>query len=71
MKVVQHFGRIRNVWKPSSAGSQYWNGETVTKLWDGVWMDLSPLFLTTTKYIDERDDSRHKSQVGDIVAYMP
>ena len=30
MKVVEHFARARSVWKPLTAGSDYWDGETVT-----------------------------------------
>ena len=66
MKVVEHYARTRSVWKPLNAGSDYWDGETVTKLWDGVWKDLFPQLVTCTTYDDEREDSWHKSRVGDI-----
>ncbi len=66
MMVVQHFARMRGVWKPLTAGSDYWDGETVTRVWDGVWKDLLPLLRTCTTYDDEREDSWHKSRVGDI-----
>ena len=32
MKVVEHFARTRSVWKPLTAGPDYWDGETVTKV---------------------------------------
>ena len=40
MMVVQHFARMRGVWKPLTAGSDYWDGETVIRVWDGVRKDL-------------------------------
>ena len=66
MKVVEHFARTRSVWKPLTAGPDYWDGETATKVWDGVWKDLLPLLVTCTTYDDGREDSWHKSRVGDI-----
>ena len=66
MKVVEHFARTRLVWKPLTAGSDYWDGEIVTKVWDGVWKDLLPLLVTCTTYDVGREDSWHKSRVGDI-----
>ena len=46
MMVVQHFARMGGVWKPLTAGSDYWDGETVTRVLDGVWKDLLPLLRT-------------------------
>ena len=66
MKVIEHFGWRWGVWKPMMAGSKYWNGALVTKVWDGVWRDMLPLLATWTKYDDGREDSNHKSRVGDI-----
>jgi hypothetical protein len=66
MKVVEHFARTRSVWKPLTAGPDYWDGETVTKVWDAVWKDLLPLLVTCTTYDDGREDSWYKSRVGDI-----
>ena len=48
------------------AGSDYWNGASVTKVWDGMWWDMLPLLVTLTKYDDGREDSNDKSRVGDI-----
>ena len=48
------------------AGSNYWNGASVTKVWDGVWRDVLPWLATWTKYDDGREDSNHKSRVGDM-----
>ena len=31
-----------------------------------MWNDLFPLLVTCTTYDDEREDSWHKSRVGDI-----
>ena len=64
--MIEHFGRRRGVWKPVTAGGDYWNGASVTKVWDGVWRDVLPLLATWTKYDDGREDSNHKSRVGDI-----
>ncbi len=66
MKVIEQFGRRRGVWKPTTAGADYWDGASVTKVWDGVWRDMLPLLATWTKYDDGREDSSHKSRVGDI-----
>ena len=49
MKAVKHFAILRNVWKPPDGSNNYWNGATVTKLWDGVWDDISPHLLTRTE----------------------
>jgi hypothetical protein len=61
MKVVEHYAKGQGVWKPLMAGSNYWNGETVTKVWDGVWKDMLPLLATWASFDDDREDS-----VGDI-----
>jgi hypothetical protein len=45
MKIVEHFARPRHVWKPLTAGTDNWDGETV-KVWDGVWKYLLPLLVT-------------------------
>ena len=45
-------------------GSHWWELETATKGWDGLWKDLLPLLVTCTTYDDEREDSPHKSSVG-------
>ena len=66
IKVVEHYAKQRGVWKPLTGGSDYWNGETVTKVWDGVWKDMLPLLATRTIFDDGREDSDHKSRVGDI-----
>ncbi len=47
MRVVEHFACMRGVWKPKNA-KEYWNGKTVTTLWNGVWNDLKPYLLTVT-----------------------
>ena len=51
---------MRNVWKPLTVGSDYWELETVTKGWGGLWNDL----LSCTAYDDEREDSWHNGRVG-------
>jgi hypothetical protein len=53
MRVVEHFARMRGVWKPKNA-KEYLNGKTVTTLWNGVWNDLKPYLLTVTSYEDSR-----------------
>lgn len=61
MKVVKYFACQRGVWKPLTA-TAYWNGETVTKLWDGIWNDLMPHLLTITQ-LKSGKISNHKSRV--------
>jgi hypothetical protein len=63
MAAVEHFAKIRGVWRSPKAGN-YWNGATITRLWDGVWSDLKPFFGTITKYDDDKPDSNHKSRCG-------
>jgi hypothetical protein len=64
MKVVQHFAEIRSVWRPRNARN-FWNGATVTKLWDGIWSDLGPFLVTETMMADGHW-SYHKSRKGQI-----
>ena len=40
MKIVEHLGRVKKVWKPRNARN-YWNGAIVTQLWDKI----SPIIL--------------------------
>ena len=47
-----------------SAGCDYWELETVMKVRDGLWKELLPLLVTCTTYEEEREDSWHKSRVG-------
>ena len=60
MRVIQHFACRRGIWKPNNA-KEYWNGKTVTTLWNEVWGDLKSYLLTVTTYEDGRQDSTHKS----------
>jgi hypothetical protein len=62
MKVVKHFGKKRKVWQPRGNGQNYWNGKTVTKLWDEVWVDLRRYLLTVTETGDGKPDSFHKTR---------
>jgi hypothetical protein len=55
---------VRNVWKPLTAGSDYWELKTVTKGWVGLWKDSLPLLETCTAYDDDREESWHKSRAG-------
>lgn len=64
MKVVKYFACKRGVWKPLTA-TAYWNGETVTKLWDGIWNDLMPHLLTITQ-LKSGKISHHKSRVSTL-----
>jgi hypothetical protein len=65
MEVMKHYAVVRGVWKPHGA-TIYWNGETCTKLWDGVWDDISPHLLTKTQYKHGRPPSYHKSRVASL-----
>lgn len=64
MAVVEHYGRVRGVWRPANA-KDYWNGETVTQLWDGIWGDLRVHLTTVTKHAG-KPDSTHKTRSGDL-----
>ena len=54
------------MWKPSDAANGYWNGATVTKLWDGAWDDLSPYLLTRTE-LKGKPVSYHNSRANSIL----
>ena len=61
MKVVMHFGKKRKVWQPRKE-QNYWNGKTVTQLWDAIWVDLRRHLLTVTEMGDGKPDSTHKTR---------
>ena len=65
MGVIEHYGKLRNVLKPSNA-KDFWNGETVTQLWDGIWDDIKENLVTVTKYNDDTPTSMHKSCIGSL-----
>jgi hypothetical protein len=44
-KEGRNLSRMRRV---TNTGSDYWDGDTVTKVWDGVWKDFFPLLVTCT-----------------------
>ena len=60
MKIVKHFALLRDVWEPRNA-SNFWNGVTVTRLWDCIYVDLKPYLLIFTKNNDG-SESDHKSR---------
>ena len=62
------FGNERGVWKPRHVKSEeYWNGVTITKLWEGICGDLLPLMETVTNYDDaSKPSSKHESRPGDL-----
>ena len=47
MKVVRHFAEFRKIWEPRNA-SNYWNGETGTLLWGGIFEGMMPYLLAET-----------------------
>jgi len=61
MNVVKHFGEQRGVWKPHNV-TNFWNGGTVTKLWDGIWNDVKPYLVTRTD--KPTGVTYHKSRTG-------
>ena len=63
MAVVKEYAIRRNVWKPKGA-SNYWKGDTVTKLWDAVWLDMGPHLVTVTKLAKGQGVTYHKSRTG-------
>ena len=60
MHIIEQYGRSRNVWKPNNV-KNFWNGATVTRLWDAISDDLIPFLLTYTR-VEGRPDSTHKSR---------
>jgi hypothetical protein len=62
MKVVKHFAIMRGVWKPRGAVN-FWDGETVTKLWTAIWDDIRTYLLTPTQ-LRNGGVSYHKSRSG-------
>ena len=40
MGVIEHYGKLRNVWKPFNA-KDFWSGGTVTRLWDRTTTNYS------------------------------
>ena len=36
MNLVKHYAEQRGVWKPNNM-AYYWNGKTVTNVWNGIW----------------------------------
>ena len=44
----------------------FWNGETVTRLWDGIWDDIKENMVIATQYDDGRQTSMHKSHSGSL-----
>ena len=65
MAVVKHHGLEYGVWKPRNA-QNYWNGSTVTKLWNGIWKDLAPYCVTETVLANGTGVSLHKSCTGSL-----
>ena len=44
----------------------YWNGATVTKLWDGILGDLGPHLVAVTQLATGRGATYHKSKTGSL-----
>ena len=65
MGVIEHYGKLRNVWKPSNA-KDFWNGETVTCCWGGIWDDIKENLVTVTQYNDGTPTSMHRSHSGSL-----
>jgi hypothetical protein len=64
MKVVKHFAVQGGVWKPRGA-INYWDGESVTKLWTAIWEDVKQYLLTPTQ-MRGGGVSYHKSRSGSL-----
>ena len=60
MGVIEHYMKLRNVWKPSNT-KDFWDAETVTQLWDSIWDFIKENLVTVTQYNDGRPTSMHKS----------
>jgi len=65
MAFVKQHGLEHGVWKPRNA-QNYWNGMTVTKLWNGIWKDLGPYLVTETALANGTGMSLHKSHTGSL-----
>jgi hypothetical protein len=61
MKIIERIAVRKGVWRPRNFSGEFWNGETVTKLWDGISEDILPHLKTVTKH-DGKADSYHKSK---------
>ena len=48
MKIVEHLGKVRNVWKPRNP-KNYWNSATVNQLWEKISPIIVPYCQTITK----------------------
>ena len=56
---------VGKVWEPRNS-SNYWNGETLTLLWDVIFQDIMPYLLTKTKTSDDKPISYHKSKSASL-----
>ena len=61
MNVVKHYAIQKDVWEPRRNATKFWNGETVTHLWDSIWEDVAPYLLTRTQTMNN-NISYHKSR---------
>lgn len=66
MCVIKHYGKLRDVWEPRNSHGPFWNGETVTRLWDEIWEDVRPFLLTNTEMGDGKPISHHKSRTAQL-----
>jgi hypothetical protein len=63
MKIIKRIAIMKGVWKPRNASGEYWDGVTVTKLWDGVSGELMLIpYLQIVKKSEGKADSYHKSK---------
>jgi len=65
MWVIEHYGKLRNVLIPSNE-KDFWDGETVTQLWNGIWDDIKHHLVTVNQYDDGRPTSTQKSCIGSV-----
>jgi pyridoxine/pyridoxamine 5'-phosphate oxidase len=56
-----HVGMCR-----SQRVTNYWKGDTVTKLWDAVWADMGLHLVTETKLVKGQGVTYHKSRAGSL-----
>ena len=61
MNVVKHYAIQKDAWEPRWNATIFWNGETVTHLWDSIWEDVAPYLLTRTQTMNN-NISYHKSR---------
>jgi hypothetical protein len=62
MDIIQRIAVRKGVWRPRNESGEYWTGNTVSRLWDGVIGKLTPMLQTVTKCAEKPDSYYNKSK---------